>query len=107
MEIDGAGEVPVHQLVSSPIRNALGRGERIGLRLAISKFGRRLGNALERWSGRHHDEVRWEIEDGPFFHNGMAALELRGAEATAVFERAMPDDDGGRLDVVARRRLAP
>ena len=49
-ELDVA--TPVHQLVNSPIRNALRPHERATMRFALSRIGRRVGRVL-RWSVRN------------------------------------------------------
>jgi hypothetical protein len=101
------GDRVVHQIVSSPIRNALGRAERLALRAALSRTGRKVGNWLERRLGRHRDDIRWDIVDGPYFHNGMGELAWAGRRMNVRLERAMPEDGDERLDVLVERQLAP
>lgn len=84
----------VHQVVSSPIRNALRRRERDVLRFAISRVGRAIGSWLERRVGRDVSAASWELTDGPLFHNCMGQLTIDGARVDLELERAAADGDG-------------
>jgi len=66
-ELDVA--TPVHQLVNSPMLNALRRHERATIRFALSPFGRIVGRLL-RWSVRNKPSVvTWRLDHGPVFDN--------------------------------------
>jgi hypothetical protein len=94
------------QVVSSPIRNSLGRRERRVLRFGVSRIGRRIGGLLQRAVGLGPCSVQWEIEDGPIFSNSMGELVFEGDEVRLRLERSRPDDQGNPiLDVVVDRKL--
>ena len=48
---DGDGRTPVYQAVCSPLRNALGKGERRAVRFATSRAGEVVGRTLARLAG--------------------------------------------------------
>jgi hypothetical protein len=97
----------VHQVVTSPIRNALIPPERGVIRFMLSGLGRRAAAALRRLAGRRPTATAMETEAGPFFANNMAVIRYRGADAELVLEQGTPGDDGlrGELTEVARVRL--
>ncbi|WP_093167875.1 alkaline phosphatase D family protein [Sinosporangium album] len=68
----------VYQLVCSPIRNPLGRV----LRLAniVAGFGLATvgGWSLARLARVPRPPYRWRIDHGPWFHNSVAVIDLRG-----------------------------
>lgn len=90
----------VHQLVNSPIRNALRPHERTLMRVAMSRFGSGAGRVLRRGVRRRRPAVEWEIDEGPVFQNCLGLIEFTGDNAHLVQEHATPDDDGNpRLTV--------
>jgi hypothetical protein len=97
----------VHQVVTSPIRNALIPPERGVIRFMLSGAGRRAGGALRRLAGRRHTATAIETDAGPFFANNMAVIRYRGRNAELVLEQGTPVDDGvrGELTEVARVEL--
>jgi len=85
---------PVHQLVNSPMRNALRSHERATMRFALSRVGRVVGRLL-RWSvGNKRPTVRWQLDNGPVFDNCIGELTFDGERATVCIERAVVGDDG-------------
>jgi hypothetical protein len=84
----------VHQVVSSPIRNALARRDRRVLRFALSRLGRFVGRTLARSVGRRDVSHAWELTHGPEFANEMALLEIDGRHISLLVERAYNDADG-------------
>jgi hypothetical protein len=110
-EIEFAAELdvatPVHQLVNSPMRNALRPHERATMRFALSRIGRTVGRAL-RWSVRNKPSVvRWELDHGPVFDNCIGEITFDGDDAKLCIERAVLGDDGeNEIDVVFEADLS-
>ncbi len=99
----GSERTRVHQIVSSPIRNALIPHERGAMRLSLTPIGRRIGAVL-RWAARGPKTApHIEVTSGPFFANNMCKLHYDGAGLEVVVEHSTSEDDGGiTLDEVAR-----
>jgi len=95
----------VHQVVSSPIRNILGKPERRAMRFAESDAGRRLGEWLRKRVHRPPSRLRWNLDVEPVFDNTMARLHFEGDEADLVMERATMDADGHEELVVFKRMV--
>jgi hypothetical protein len=89
-----APESRVHQIVNSPIRNVLATRERRAMQAGLSRIGKFVGRALRRAAGARRDEVRWDVEEGPFFANHLCLLEYTERDARMVLERAHLDADG-------------
>ncbi len=110
-DVDVGVESPtrIHQVVSSPIRNALPWRERSVLRFAISRVGRAIGSWLERRVGREVSRASWDLTDGPVFHNCMGQLLIDGSVVELELERAAADADGAATlsRLVARPLAAP
>jgi hypothetical protein len=64
----------VHQLVSSPIRNALRPPESTAMRLGASRFAKFIGRGLRRAAGRRRSAVSWKIDLGPVFDNSLGQI---------------------------------
>jgi hypothetical protein len=91
----------VHQLVNSPMRNALRPFERAAMRVATSKAGALIARALRRSTGGRRPELSWGLDHGPVFANCVGMLTFDGESATVRLERATADDDGAQqLEVV-------
>ncbi|HWM18820.1 MAG TPA: hypothetical protein VNO51_03980, partial [Ilumatobacteraceae bacterium] len=92
----------VHQVVNSPIRNALRPFERTAMRVATSRVGALIARILRRATGGRRPTVRWDLDHGPIFENCVGVLSFDGDAATVCLERATVEDDGGahRLEVV-------
>jgi hypothetical protein len=84
----------VHQLVNSPIRNALRPAEKIGMRVAMSTPVALIGQALRRSAGLRRTPARWRIDHGPVWDNCIGELTLQGRDARVLVEHAEPDEDG-------------
>jgi hypothetical protein len=83
----------VHQLVCSPMRNALTKRERFALRIALSRFGRGVGRVL-RWSVRQRrPELRWPLDPAVMFNNDMAVLDIDGRDAIVHLQNAETDEE--------------
>ena len=94
----------VNQIVASPMRNTLARHERMVLRLAVSRFGRRLGNALMRRAGRDASQLVWDLEGSPVFHNNIGTLDFVDQSGTVQLETAYAPSDDDRLALEVARR---
>ncbi|MGI9048258.1 MAG: alkaline phosphatase D family protein [Rubrobacteraceae bacterium] len=72
----------VYQAVCSPLRNQLGRPERIGLGSGWTKPGEVIGKVLSRLAGVKDPSVSWRLtHEKPWFDNHVSTVELAGREA--------------------------
>ena len=94
-QVDGRPAVAstVHQLVCSPIRNALVHRERMVIRFSMSWIGRRIGGLLRRSVHNPVPPLRWSRTPRIMFNNDMALLHLEGRTATVDLHNAGPEDD--------------
>ncbi len=83
----------VHQLVSSPIRNALRGPEKAAMRLGTSVIARSIGRALRRLVGRRRPDMSWQIDLGPVFANCVSQLSFDGRAANLLVLQSRPHDD--------------
>jgi hypothetical protein len=83
----------VHQLVCSPIRNALVHRERMVIRFAMSWIGRRIGGLLRRSVRNPMPTLRWSRTPRIMFNNDMALLHLDGRTAAVDLHNAGPEAD--------------
>jgi hypothetical protein len=91
-ELDVA--TPVHQLVNSPMRNALRPHERATIRFALSRAGKAVARML-RWSVRNKPPVvTWQLDQGPVFDNCIGEITFDGDDAKLSIERAVVGNDG-------------
>jgi hypothetical protein len=98
---------PVYQAVCSPLRNPLDAHERHGIRLAMTRRAERIGQALARAAGVPEEPLRWSIDEGPWFDNQIATLELDGRHGRLALDKVVEPSDGPpRLECVMRRKLA-
>jgi len=105
---DGDTRSPVYQAVCSPVRNPLGRAERIGMRFGWSKAGERIGKTLTRLAGVREPDIHWRMtHEEPWFDNQISTLQLDGREARIKFEKTgAKDPDDLDLQHVFDYRLA-
>jgi hypothetical protein len=89
----------VHQLVSSPIRNALLGPERTAMRLGTSALARSIGRALRRLVGRRRPEMSWQTDVGPVFANSLGQLSFDGRAARVLVLQARPHTDDERASL--------
>ena len=83
----------IHQIVCSPIRNALVKRERLAIKVSLSRFGRGLGRLL-RWSVRvRSPALRWDRHPRVMFNNDMAMLQLDGRAAIVHLHNAGPEEN--------------
>ena len=83
----------VHQLVSSPIRNALRPPESTAMRLGTSHFAGLVGRVLRRATRRRRTKVSWGIDVGPVFANSLAQIAFDGRAARLTMLQARPHAD--------------
>ena len=102
----GGDDARVHQVVSSPIRNALIPPERGVMRFTLTRVGRSVGALLRRSTRTRPTAVPIEMTAGPYFANNMCLIDYRGDDVRVIIEQAVPDGDGGGvLNEVARTKL--
>ncbi|MFP5486978.1 MAG: hypothetical protein ACLGHQ_01550, partial [Acidimicrobiia bacterium] len=95
---DPRGAVTVHQVVSSPMRNALVTNERRAIHVASWRTVGRVARALARLAGRTGRRHRFELTHGPYFNNNIGMLTYDDARhGDVVVERARSDDGGDPL----------
>jgi hypothetical protein len=91
----------VHQVVNSPIRNALRPFERAAMRVATSRPGALIARALRRATGGRRPPLSWDLDHGPVFANCVGMLTFDGEAAAVCLESATADGDGTQhLEVV-------
>jgi hypothetical protein len=101
-----AARCPIHQIVCSPIRNALPRYVRHGERFARSRVGRWFGRTLSRAAGVPTPPLQWEMTSGPWFDNMISTVQADGAALSVAFDMAPPGQGVPELHRVLDRRLA-
>ena len=98
----------VYQAVSSPLRNSLGRWERLALRIAGSRAAAWLGRALLATVWLKLPAIRWHNLAGPWFGNHVSTIEVHGREASLRVEQAVVAETGlSALRPLSVQRLTP
>jgi len=96
----------VYQATCSPFRNGLDANERRMVKFASGRIGQAVGSLLCRSAGVPPARIRWRIDDGPWFDNQVASLDLDGPVAHFRLEKTHPDDwREATLHEVCERRL--
>jgi hypothetical protein len=96
----------VYQAVCSPLRNPLDSRERQAIRIGMSRPAERVAAALARAAGVAEEPLSWTIEEGPWFDNQVATIEIDGRNAWMVLDKTVnPPDGPPRLERVMRRQL--
>jgi hypothetical protein len=98
-------QVPVVQLVSSPLRNPLPPVHRWGLRMAARPGVAAFVRLVARLAGAPSSPVRWAPTSAPIFDNQVATLTLDERRAEVVIEIAEPGADQGLRERL-RERIA-
>jgi hypothetical protein len=93
----------VYQLVMSPFRNPLEAGIRAVTRLFNRPTAARVCHALARHAGVTEPNIRWSIDKGPWFSNGVMTVVLEGRRAFLEVDRAV--SRGGRQMLVRRLQV--
>ena len=89
----------VHQIVNSPIRNALRPHERLAMRFSMSRAAIALGRVLRRSVRLRRASVQWRTDRGPVFENCLGRLDLHGRNATMLLEQSSPGDSGTQAEL--------
>ncbi len=97
----------VHQVVCSPLRNALSPPERATIRVALSRPGRWIGRVLRRSVRREPPPCHWTLAAGPVFANCVGLATFDGDAAEVCVEQATLDDHRPTLSTVFTRTLTP
>jgi hypothetical protein len=98
---------PVYQAVCSPFRNPLDSREQRAMRAAMSGVGQRVGRFLARAARVDLGPVTWGIDEGPWFDNQVAHLDLARGRSVFRIEKALgAGDEDPHLEEVCVRRLA-
>lgn len=89
----------VHQLVCSPIRNALKPPESTAMRLGTSRFAGYVGRALRRAVRRAKASVSWNIDLGPVFANSLGEVTFDKRRGRLRVFQAHPHDADARPEL--------
>jgi phosphodiesterase/alkaline phosphatase D-like protein len=84
-----ASHTKVYQLVMSPFRNPLEAGIRAVTRLFNTRTAALVCHTLARHAGVTQPNIRWSIDKGPWFSNGLMTVELRRRHAYVEVDRAV------------------
>ena len=103
----GGVQSAVYQAVCSPMRNTLGRAERLAMRFGWSQPGKLLWRTLARLAGAREMGIAWRLtHKEPWFENHIGTLELRGREAALKIEQPSSQaPEGIRLQKIFERSL--
>jgi hypothetical protein len=97
---------PVHQVVSSPLRNPLLPRLRREVRATLLPGAGVPSWLMARTAGVAPLGVRWRLDQGPWFDNQLATVEAEGGRLTLRVERAVLTGEGTpALERLAERRL--
>jgi hypothetical protein len=97
---------PVHQVVSSPLRNPLLPRLRREVRATLLPGAAVPARLMARAAGVAPLGVRWRLDCGPWFDNQLATLEAQGGRLALRVERAVLTGEGTpALEPLAERRL--
>ena len=97
----------IHQLTMSPFRNVIERPAKAAFRVLNRKVANAVVHRLARWSKVADVAMRWVVEHGVWFDNGVMTVDLAGRDATLAFDRAVVRDGGQSLDRLLEVDLAP
>jgi hypothetical protein len=92
----------------SPFRNNIQRAAKLANRL----FRRvRPSSAIRRLAasaGVAEPDITWELDEGPWFANGVMSIEFHGSKARAIIEHAyVRDGDRQELERTLELELSP
>lgn len=78
----------VFQVVCSPFRNPLSRGQRMAVKLIGSRAAGAALGRLARLAGVQHSRADWRLVRRPSFHNSIGELELDRRRARVALHRS-------------------
>lgn len=101
-------DLPLWQVVASPLRQGLPPRARQALTLAQTRPFGIVGAMLRGLARAEPPDVAWRSTDGPVFDNHIATLTLDGPRARAEIEAIVTalDGEGAKLETVVTRDLA-
>jgi len=103
----GRGSSRIYQAVCSPIRNPLHWLLRYANGAAQFGLARLVGWLLVQGVRVRDPDIVWDIDEGPWFDNALATLELDGRAARLRWDRARADPDGSdRVEPLFETRLS-
>jgi hypothetical protein len=98
---------PIWQGVCSPIRNPLGRHERVMMKVVASKPVLAITHALAHLAGVKDCDARWRLVTDQTFDNQVSTLHWEGRSAHLKLEKTVPGDPKHpRLELSFDHRLA-
>jgi PhoD-like phosphatase len=101
------GRSAVHEVVCSPLHQAMPPKMRFAQRLASTWAIGRAGTITATLAGASVPGMRWRVTAGPWFENMIAVLEFDGTVARVRFDRAAADESGAPcLSTAAEARLS-
>ena len=103
---DPAERSPVHQVVTSPLRNPLLPHERLAQHFAASRFGSRLTARLARAAGAGPARFDWKRREGIDFANQVSTLEFSDGHVSLHTQAAVRRRGRLGLRTLWRCRLA-
>lgn len=85
-------EPAIHQLTMSPFRNPLEKSIRVANRAMKTRAVRWLTHRMAKSAGVADVDIDWEIDNGPWFENGVMTVVISGREATLEVDHAYVDN---------------
>lgn len=102
-----AGQAPIAQIVSSPLRSHYPSKLRRAVIIADSWFARLLGRVLT-WTARvPKPSISWSVKTGPLFGNHAASLHLAPSSAELRLHRAEQEQGRPILRLVHQESFGP
>lgn len=108
-QIDGVdpGRTALHQLTMSPFRNPLNLPVQLANRLAQRPGVARVLRGLSRRAGVVEPAITWDVDDGPWFDNGVMTVVLHERRALVEVDHAWVEPTGSQaLRRTLTRQLA-
>ncbi|WP_127783247.1 alkaline phosphatase D family protein [Rhodococcus sp. X156] len=100
-------DTAVHQLTMSPFRNPLNKPIQVVNKLVKRPAVAGTLRLLARAAGVRDPAIRWDVQGGPWFDNGVMTVVLKGRKASVEVEHASVDEQGRQvLQRTLVRRLA-
>lgn len=92
----GSGlQSPVYQSVSSPVRNPLGKPERLIITVGWTRFAAHVAGFIARRAKAPKPGISWRrVEEKTWFDNHVSTLRLRGRDAVLKVEKTVPEGEG-------------
>ena len=101
----GHPDTAIHQLTMSPFRNDIQRSVKGANRLLRHRRPAGAVRRLARWAGVAEPDIAWQLDEGPWFDNGVMSIEFDGPSATLAVDHAHTvDGDRQELDRTHRAR---